>query len=180
MQNPSAKNSIPKVKYCDFIAPYPSTQQSLDLTCQCSICCLARASLHQDTKSLLDRYIENDPKAAISAIKKKVCVKCNSEIGKGKPHICNQSTFRKNTISCIVQKSEKQQGRLTSDLIKNHFEKQSESSCGSTISLPTGGKNVENTMGAKAAGLLMKPKSFSHQHIINIISGRNLSDRKAL
>ena len=107
-------------------------------------------------------------------------MKCNSEIGKGKPHICNQSTFRKNTISCIVEKSEKEQGRLTSDLIKNHFEKQGESSRGGTISLPTGGKNVKITMGAEAAGLLMKPKYFSHQHIINIISGRNLSDRKAL
>ena len=68
-------------------------------------------------------------------------------------------------ISCIVQKSEEEQGRLTSDLIKNHFEKQGQSSHGGTISLATGGKNVEIKMGAKAAGLLMKPKSFSHQHI---------------
>ena len=180
MQNPSAKNSIPKVKYIDFTTPHPTTRQSQDLLCQCSVCCLARASLHQETKALLDRFIENQHILPISPTVKRVCMKCSCEIGRGKPHLCTLSTFRQNTIDCILQTPEKTQGRLTSDLIKNHFEKQGMSTRGGTINLATGGKQVKVTMGVQAADLLMKPKSFSHQNIIDIIGRRNLSDRAAL
>ena len=81
-------------------------------------------------------------------------------------------------LSLKAQK--KTQGRVTSDLVKSHFEKQGTSTRGGTISLPTGGPSVKITMGAQADGLLMKPKSFSHQNIIDIIGRRNLSDSAAL
>ena len=107
MQNPSAKNSIPKVKYSDFTDPRPITRQSLDILCQCSVCCLARASLHQETKALLDIFIETEPVPPTSPTVNRVCIKCNSEIVRGKFHLCTPSKLRQNTVDIVLKSSEK-------------------------------------------------------------------------
>ena len=156
------------------------TRQGKNDPCQCSVCCLSRATLCQETKTLLDRYIEvNNMIPAPSQTVIKICVLCNGEIASEKPHVCTKTSFRVNTLNIVRQKSEKSRGRLTSELVKTHFNEQSTSTRGGTISLPGGGPNsVKITLGAEAAGL-MKQRSFSHQDIIDIVGGRNLSDRTA-
>ena len=59
-QNPCANIKLPKVKYNKLTAPGPVTRQGKNDPCQCSVCCLSRATLCQDTNHLLDRYVEVD------------------------------------------------------------------------------------------------------------------------
>ena len=175
-------NTIPKVKYKKLTPPHPVTRQSLGDPCDCSVCELARCTLHQQTQVLLDTYLEPPPVSpTIVPTVIKICTLCRSEIGSGKPHTCNKTSFRVNTLKYVKQKSVNTRGRLTSDLVKDQFEEQGATRRGGTVALPGGGPSkVKLTMGAQAAGLFMKPKSFSHQNIISIIGGRNLSDRAAL
>ena len=99
----------------------------------------------------------------------KICVLCNGEIGRGKPHVCTKTSFRENTLNLVRQKSENSRGRLTSELVKTHFNEQSTSTRGGTICLPGGGPNsLKITLGAETAGL-MKRKSFSTNILLKLL-----------
>ena len=126
-QDPSSPNNIPKVKYQSLVQPKPSTRGSSSEPCECSICLLARATLHQDKDAIRDELVEDPPQveAAQQPSKKpdvlKMCLTCGSQIGKGLPHKCTKGQFSSNALKLVKDNSRNTKGRITANLVRDHF-----------------------------------------------------------
>ena len=180
-QDPNGVNTLAKVKYDKLLGPRPPTRHTFDQPCGCSVCQLARKTLHWEFKNLLDQYIEAPPPTpCLTPDVIKICTYCHSQIGRGLSHACSRSQFRENVADLVKEKSEKTRGRVVNSLLKDVFEEQSIDTRGGTVELPTGGRLLKITLGAKAAGLIQDRKFFSHKDLVQIKSNRNLSDREIL
>ena len=175
----SSKVSAKGVQYDKLVPPRPSTRSNCIEPCNCSVCLLARARYHQDTQALLDLFIKpsvSPPKVSSASDIVKICLTCGSLISKGKPHKCKESAFKENTLKLVRQKGDNIKGSITAQLVRDHFLEQNISQRGGTVALPGAPQKMKLTMGAEAAGLLMRPKFFTHQQMIRLAANRNLSD----
>ena len=146
-QDPNGVNNLAKVKYDKLLGPRPPTRHTFDQPCGCSVCQLARKTLHWEFKNLLDQYIEAPtPTPCLTPDAVKICTYCHSQIGRGLCHACSRSQFRENVADLVKEKSEKTRGRVVSSLLKDVFEEQSIDTRGGTVELPTGGRLLKITL----------------------------------
>ena len=107
----------PAPNYDDITPPTPLTRNSQE--CQCGICNVSRTQLSQDHKAALSKFIFTSQTAASSASRTSVssdsesptvstqtrCVKCETWVGKGKPHNCSKNTRLENMSRMIKRVS---------------------------------------------------------------------------
>ena len=180
-KNPDSVNNLPKIKYEKLQGPRPLTRHTAVQACNCSICQLARATLHWETKALLEQFISSpSTPSAPSPEYIKICKVCLSQIGQGLSHTCSKSTFREKISDLVREKSEKTKGRVVSTLLKGVYDDQNVDKEGGTVHLATGSKPLKVTLGAEAAGLMGRRKFFSHKDLVQIKTNRNLSDKEIL
>ena len=113
-KNPDSVNNLPKIKYEKLQGPRPVTRHTSAQACSCSICQLARAALHWESKALLEQFImaPTTPKPTTEFIK--ICKVCLSQIGQGFSHTCSKSTLRERISDLVKEKSDRTKGRVVS------------------------------------------------------------------
>ena len=108
----------------------------------------------------------------------KVCTKCYSDIGPGKPHHCVKTVKRDNMVSLLRNNSEKSQAAVTVSSLKAIAEDQNVSTRGGFVKLTSGSKLLPVQIGTSK---LKRPsKVFSHEDLMALQRELNWSDNMTL
>lgn len=164
--------TISFANYLDFTLPPKSTRFNSSQLCCCTLCEIARKDAIKMNGNITKKKLNESVK--------KLCVKCFSEISKGKSHICSSSkqiVNIKNNIHGVL--NSKSQEHLVASMIK---ENQSEKGTSSKISLAQEhGKPLtivlsENTKSSETK----KSHCVSASDVLNIQNSFDLSTRTML
>ena len=158
-QNP--KFTLKHVDFDTLVPPLGHGQDGFPLTrgqqlqasapCQCSVCHVGRLSGPSYTSykvamsEPVGRPSVNPTKPEPESIT--VCKECQTPWGKGKTHVCNKQTKRKNKEELVRNSSEKTKQRIVSSQLKEIFEQAGASTRGGEVKLSTGGKPISVSLG---------------------------------
>ena len=165
--------------------PPSVTRNSAGAPCSCTTCLVGRASLWQDKKELLDKWVFSStdnkaPPATQEPAVSKQCLICMSYVGKGLSHICTKGTFDKNIVDLVRQSSEGTLNRIMQTSIKTKFKQSAVNIRGGQLKLPrigsSGTSGLLVTVGTKQSHYV-PPRKFSHSDLMNLQVTFNLSDK---
>ena len=182
-QNPqhSKRKLPPLLSYQNLVAPPPRTRTTMNESCHCQICLIARkrldypahAELHSNKFGAPSTNPKSPPAKTLA-----VCSKCWGEIGKGKPHNCKPTTKRENLSNIVKNTSGKSRAKVASSALKTIAEDQGVSIRGGIVNLKTGVNPLPVQIGTST----VKPKDqkFSHENLRKLQASNNLSDKTLL
>ena len=168
----------PLNNYEELVPLGPNTRSVAVENCSCILCGIARLKLQDDVKHKkihsndvgAPAKNENSPVNTI-----KMCTKCFSMIGAGKPHICNKNSFNDNMGKFIQNKSPSTKSKLTCTLLKTTASDCQSSSRGGVLELKSGSKILPVKIGTPQESKL-DPK-FTHEDMKRVQTEHNLSDK---
>ena len=151
------------------------------MSCDCTVCSLARlnlgysefAKLHTNPQGPSVSSTKSPPARAL-----KVCDRCYTEIGRGKPHTCVKSQKGTNLAHIVKNNSWRSRSKVATSTLKSIADEQGVSHKGGTVHLQTGSKPLPVQIGTPK----VKPKDakFSLENLQKLQSANNLSDKTLL
>ena len=150
--------------------------------CDCGLCDIARMK-NEEKKKFAQKHTNpvgappsNPPEFPPSPIK--VCPRCFSEVGPGKPHHCVKTVRRENLATLVRSSSEKSKSAVTVSVLSSMADDQGVSKRGGTINLSSGSKKLPIKIGTDKTKV--PQKKFSHEDLMALKTDLNLSDNSTL
>ena len=176
---------MPKLlNYQGHVSPPPSTRASSGQPCNCTVCSLARLS-GSEYKEYLDTVTNpvgappknpNSPPPTTLSL----CTRCFSQIGKGKPHICDKDKKSDKIADLVKSVSDESQSKVASATLHDIAEKQGlHEKKGAIVKLKSGTKTLPVQIGKKKE-VSGENSKFTHDDMKQIQTSQNLSDRNIL